>query len=171
MTKTLFGVVFGAALFALLLALVDWATAQSGDNETIRGKRIVLVNDDGVPVIELLAEGGGGKLVIRSGKGKELVSLGSEELGGAVRLHQNDGKPAVALYTYRVSHGKTAGMLENFDYRGKVAVSIGSGDNDSGPTSMGAGPGGVVAIDWEGGPRRLDAPTLIKLQTLLDSQK
>ncbi|MCZ6602946.1 MAG: hypothetical protein O6952_08070 [Planctomycetota bacterium] len=164
-------------LFLILIAVGSGAFllgvgAKPTDSETVEVKRLVVLNDKGVPVIELSADAGGGLLVLRAAAGKDQVLLRTDELGGIVRTFQADGRRATANYTYRVSATRTAGMLENYDFESRAAVSIGSGDSSPAPASMGAGcDGGVVVLNFKGEPVRLEPSLLKKVTALLKSGK
>ncbi len=139
-------------------------------SDTLEVKRLVVLNDEGVPVLEISADSKGGLLALRAASGKDQVLLRTDELGGIVRTFQADGRPATVAYTYRVSAERTAGMLQNYDFEGRAAVSLGSGDSSPGPASMGAGrDGGVVVLGLNGGLARLDTPLLNEITALLKS--
>ena len=140
--------------------------------ETVEVKRLVVLNDKGVPVVEISADAKGGLLALRAATGKDQVLLRTDGLGGIVRTFQADGRRATAMYTYPVSATRTSGMLENYDFESQAAVSIGSGDSSPAPPSMGAGcDGGVVVLNFKGEPVRLEPSLLKEVTALLKSGK
>ena len=151
----------GAMLLASCLA-----PPQRGDDfQSIRTRRLSIVNDEGKTVVEIFGDERGGGLSLRSTAGQELVVLRIDHHGGWIQVAQNDGRPAVRLNTGPITPTTTAGTLEVFDSKGEAAVVLSSGDEYGGPVSMGAGVrGGVLGLFRDGAQHLLDPFALDRMK-------
>ena len=151
----------GAMLLASCLA-----PPQRGDDfQSIRTRRLSIVNDEGKTVVEIFGDEQGGALSLRSADGQELVTLRIDHLGGSLLLAQNDGRPAIRMNTGPITATTTAGTVDVFDSEGETAVVLSSGAELGVSVSMGAGVrGGVLGLFRDGGQHLLDPLALDRMK-------
>ena len=150
-------------LGAMLLA--SFLAPPQDDLQPVRTRRLSIVNDEGKTVVEIFGDERGGGLSLRSTGGQELVILRIDHLGGLIQLAQNDGRPAIRLNTGPINWEKTAGTVDVFDFEGKTAVVLSSGDESGVSVSMGAGVrGGVLGLFRDGAQHLLDPLALDRMK-------
>ena len=148
----------GAVLLASFLA------PPQDDSQPVRTRHLSIVNDQGNTVVEIFGDERGGALSLRSTAGQELVTLRIDHLGGWIQVAQNDGRPAIRLNTGPITARKTAGTVDVFDFEGKTAVVLSSGDESGVSVSMGAGVrGGVLGLFRDGAQHLLDPLALDRM--------
>ena len=98
----------GAAVLALLVALaaVIGYGADGGVTDSVRARKVVIVNEEGTAVVEIGAAKTGGFLLIRSKEGAERVQLAATLSGSALDLKSITGRNVIS-----VQAGFVAGMM------------------------------------------------------------
>ena len=130
------------------------------------------MNEEGKTVLELSGDKEGGVISIRSTKGKELVLLRTNELGGLVQVSRHDGKLGARMYVGPLTQNKIAGNLEVADYEGNTAVVLGCGHEGNVSVSMGAGVrGGVLGLFRDGKQHLLNPLELDELKAALTEER
>jgi hypothetical protein len=158
----------GMAMFALLFVTVLLGMSDDKVQDKTTVKRLQVVDQHGQAVVEFTAGEHGGRIVLRSAGGKDVVRIEANAMGGAVLTFQSDGQPATELMTYQMNAAKRVGGLNIFDWKGRATVSLGTGYHGGGPVSMGAHcPGGVLVLDDASDMMRVDLCLLKELSELL----
>ena len=141
----------GWAATAILLALVASMAAHRPDSSSrdLRARSLVLVNDHGIPVALLTADGPGcGRMVLADNLGRAMIDASVVPNGGGASLDMvnGDGSRGIALVTFGDSH---AGLF--------VDKSVFLGTN-----VLGDGPSGVLRLwDATGAGREITSATHI----------
>ncbi|MCZ6851727.1 MAG: hypothetical protein O7F17_08810, partial [Planctomycetota bacterium] len=93
----------GMAAFALLFVAALLGMSDDKVPDQARVKHLQVVDDHGRAVVEITAGELGGKIVLRSAGGEDIVRIEADAKGGAVITFQNDGRRATALRTYQMN--------------------------------------------------------------------
>ena len=129
-------------IMAFHLFLVDSKVeSQVRVQEEIRAKRIVIMNDEGQPVVILWAyEEGGGVVSIYNRDGAGGINMGAyKEDGGRIDIYNKAGTPVVGI-------GTTVGE------RGFIGISNDIGNTVVGMTHTDEGHGGIYVFDRDRKP-------------------